>query len=421
MADESFEPQEPAPERKRQAERAAVVALLVLELVLALGSARVLLVRAARAEALQKATASQQKIFVAYTHPRSAAADGGAQIQLPGTLLGNRETLVFARTSGYVRSWARDIGARVRAGEVLAEIATPEIEQQTAQARANAHQTELNLELARQTLVRWEALRKDDLVTQQDLEERRSAVEQLGAARTAALAELARLDSLRSFQQVVAPFAGVITHRTVEVGTLVNAGNGGSPQALFALASTDRLRLELFVPQAYAADMRPGLAVEVSQAELQGQRFSGHIARTAGAIDSATRTLQVEVDIANPGDRLLPGSYVQATLPLRRGKVLTVPANTLLFRAEGPRIGVVDANGHVHLAEITVGRDLGKTIEISAGLQPADRVILNPPDSLAEGDQVDASESLPPKETGVAPALPRPAASGAAGAPAVAH
>jgi RND family efflux transporter MFP subunit len=366
------------------------VALVVFAIALMLGSARVIVARAAQADALQKSVEGQRKVFVAYTVGTPGGSDGSAQVMLPGTLQGRQETAVYSRSNGYVRRWLRDIGAHVNAGELIAEIETPELDQQLAQSSAVAQQTELNLGLARQTLKRWEALRKDDLVTQQEVEERRASVDQLGAALAAAQADVARIAALGSFQHVRAPFAGVITRRNVEQGSLVNAGNGGPAQALFLLASTDHLRLEIYVPQAYANRVKLGMPVDVTQAELPGEHFRGKIARTTGAIDSTTRTLQVEVEIPNRDGRLLPGAYVSAGLPLARGAALTVPANTLLFRAEGPRLVIVDDHGRVRLSPISLGRDLGKTIEIVAGLATSDHVILNPPDALADGDSVDA-------------------------------
>ena len=403
LADDSLEPTEPSPKERRHAGRTGGFAILVIAILLVLGSARVLIARGAAAQALQSETAEQQKIFVAFTHPHSAGSDGTSQVTLPGTLLGGRETTVYARSSGYLRRWNTDIGARVQAGQILAEIETPELEQQILQAHANARQTEANLALAKSSFQRWEALRKDELVTQQEVEERHSAVDQQTAALASAQAEVARLESLRDFEHVAAPFAGIITHRNIDVGSLINAGNGGSAQALFQLASTDRLRLELYVPQAYANKVKVGMPVDITQTELPGQHFQGKVGRTAGAIDNTTRTLQVEIDLPNPAGTLIPGSYVQAALPIRAGESLTVPANALLFRAEGPRIAVIGEGSKTHLAAITLGRDLGKTIEIRSGLQMSDRVVLNPPDSLTDGDVVEATEVR-----AAAPAAPGP-------------
>ncbi|MDE3012196.1 MAG: efflux RND transporter periplasmic adaptor subunit, partial [Pseudomonadota bacterium] len=376
-----------------------------------LGGLRVLGLRSAQAEALRQLSGQQQKVFVMWALPAAGGSDGSGQVLLPGTLIGGRDTAVYARSSGYVRRWLRDIGAHVHRGELIAEIETPELEQQVAQSRATLRQATVNLDLARQTLARWQTLRKDDLVTQQDVDERASSVEQLAAAQSAARADLARQEALAGFEHVEAPFDGVITRRNVEIGSLVNSGNGGSAQALFQLDSTDRLRLEIYVPQAYAPRVKVGMPVDITQAERPGQHFAGTVARTAGAIDSATRTLQVEVEVPNRDGRLLPGSYVQAGLGLRGGMALTVPANALLFRAEGPRLAVVDEQGRIRLAQVALGRDLGKTIEIAIGLQAQDHVVLNPPDALAEGDLVDARPAPPPKTSD-----DKPAARTAAGA-----
>lgn len=400
MSEQDFQsdlPVEPDALQRRRSVRVAAIACVAVLVVLALGSARVLGLRAAQAESLQKVNDAQQKLFVVYTQARPGGSDGNGQVLLPGTLVGGRDTAVYARSSGYVRRWLRDIGAHVHSGELIAEIESPELEQQVAQARANLRQAGANLDLARQTLARWQTLRKDDLVTEQDVEEKRSSVEQLSAAQAASQAEVARLDALAGFEQLTAPFDGVITRRGVEVGSLVNGGNGGAGQALFQLDSTDHLRLEIQVPQAYASRIKVGMPVDVTQAELAGHHFPGKVARTSGAIDASTRTLQVEVEIANRQGELMPGAYVQAAFGLQGVGTLAVPANTLLFRAEGPRLALVDAQGRIHLAPIALGRDLGKTIEIVGGLQASDRVVLNPPDSLAEGDAVEAKPAPEPK------------------------
>ena len=406
MSETDFEsslPVEPTKAERRRAVKIAAITGIVIALALALGSVRVLGVRSAHAEALQKSIGVQQQVFVNFTFPKPAGSDGAGQVVLPGTLIGGRETAVYARTSGYVKRWLRDIGDHVRKGEAIAEIETPELDKQIAQARATARQAAANLDLAKQSATRWEMLRKNDLVTEQELAERRSAVDQSTAGLNAAQAEVSRLETLASFERVEAPFDGVVTRRSVEVGNLVNAGNGGTGQALFTVDTTDPLRLEIYVPQAYAAKVKTGMPIDVTQAELPGQHFSGKVARTAGAIDSTTRTLQVEVVIPNKDGQLLPGAFVQAGLKLAGAGVLTVPANTLLFRAEGPRIGVVDDHGHVHLAAIALGRDLGKTLEIAGGLQPTDHVVLNPPDSLAEGDEVNATPEQPAGSTPASP------------------
>jgi len=373
-----------------------LISVVIVGCVLTLGSVRILLVRQANAESLKVTSESQQKIFVQYTLPAPSGMDGSRTIQLPGTLAGNRETMIYARATGYVRSWTHDIGSRVKEGELLAEIETPELDRQIEQARANVRQSNVALQLAKQTLQRWEQLRKDDLVTEQDLMERRAAVDQLTAAQNASQAEASRVESLRSFQRVEAPFTGVITTRNVEIGKLVSGSPSSTDQSLFGIAMTDPLRLVVYVPQTYTAQVKPGMTVEVTQSELAGERLKAQVARTANAIDPSTRTLRVEITINNREGKLLPGAYAQAIFPIGAGQILSVPANCLLFRAEGPRIAVVDEKGVIHLAAITLGRDLGKTIEIVAGIKSTDRIVLNPPDSLAEGDHVQATAAPKP-------------------------
>jgi len=382
---------EPSKEQRQHAAKLGAISIIVLGCILVIGTARVLVSRQANAESLRGVSQSQQKIFVTYTLPAPSGSDGSHTLQLPGTLAGNRETTIYARANGYVRSWSHDIGSRVHAGDLLAEIETPELDRQIEQARANARQSGVTLQLARQTLQRWEQLRKDDLVTEQDLLERRASVDQLTAAQNATQAEVSRLESLRSFQRVEAPFTGVITSRNVEIGKLVSGSPSSTDQGLFGIAMTDPLRLVVFVPQTYTAQVKVGMQVEVTQSELAGERIKGQVARTASALDPATRTLRVEVTLNNRDGKLLPGTYVQAIFPMGPAQVLSVPANCLLFRAEGPRLAVVDDRGHIRLAPITIGRDLGKTIEIVAGIKATDHVVLNPPDSLTDGDLVQAS------------------------------
>jgi RND family efflux transporter MFP subunit len=255
--------------------------------------------------------------------------------------------------------------------------------------------------LARSTANRWQSLRERDAVTQQELEERLSASKQADADLAAADANVSRLRSMQGFNRVVAPFDGVLTRRTVDVGDLVNAGNGGAGQALFAVAQVDPLRLYVYVPQIYADQVKIGDAVTVSLAERAGAVYRGTIARTARAIDPATRTLQVEIRVPNPNGALLAGAYVQAQLPIKGDRAaLVVPTNVLLFRPDGPCVAVVDADGHVHLTPVKLGTDYGTSIEILRGVDASSRLIINPPDSLADGDAV----SIAPGAG--APALP---------------
>ena len=374
--------QEPVELLKRaQIVRRTQVAGLLVLLVLALGAARTLYSRHANADVLAAVSAEQSRQYVKTTMARRNAA--AQNLALPGTLQGFVQAPISARASGYLKRWNKDIGTRVAKGELLAEIETPEIDQQLGQAVAARDQAAANLALTRSTVERWEGLRKKDVVSKQDLDERRSAVTQAQANLAAADANVARLRQLEDFKRVVAPFAGVITRRNVDVGDLID-----STRPLFMLSQTDPLRVYVSVPQAYAHLVKVGQAVVVTQGELRGQRFAGQVARTAGAIDTATRTLQVEVALPNRNDTLLPGAYVQVTLPLQASQSLLAPTNTLLFRAGGTMVAVLDAQARVTLRRVSVGRNYGTEFEVIDGISDRERLVLNPPDWLADGQTV---------------------------------
>jgi RND family efflux transporter MFP subunit len=370
--------------RRQIARRGKLIAVVVLVL-LALGAGRTVVMRMANARSLEAGTEERAKVYVKTTLPKAGGAD--QSLALPGTLQGFVQAPIAARSSGYLKRWTRDIGSRVEKGELLAEIETPEIDQQLTQAIAAREQTASSLALAKSTVERWEGLRKKDVVSQQDLDERRSAVAQAQANLAAADANVQRLRQLEGFKRIVAPFAGVITRRNVDVGDLIDAG-GGNGRALFMLSQTDPLRVYINVPQAYAQLVKPGQPVTVTQAELRGQSFKGQVARTAAAIDTATRTMQVEVSLPNRDGVLMPGAYVQVALPLAATQALVVPTNALLFRGEGARVAIVDAQGKVGLRPVSIGRNFGESIELLDGIGPKDRLVLNPSDSLAEGDVV---------------------------------
>jgi RND family efflux transporter MFP subunit len=366
--------------------RAKFVAVALVG-VLLVGGAAVLVNRSIQARALESAAAVHAIQYVTTTQPARGGA--GTAITLPGTLQGVIESTVYARSSGYLVRWTKDIGAPVKKGEVLAEINAPEIDQQLRQAEAAREQSASSEALAKSTAERWQNLRQKDAVTQQDLDERVSAYRQAQADLAAAEANVSRLRSLQGFNRVTAPFDGVVTRRNVDVGDLINAGNGGAGQALFSVAQVDPLRLYIYVPQVYANQVKIGDVVTVSLAEHAGRHYRGSIARTARAIDPATRTLQVEVRVPNPGGELLSGAYVQAELPIEGDRASTVvPTNVLLFRPDGPRVAIVDQSGHVRLAPVTLGTDYGTSVEVLKGLDAADRIIVNPADSLADGDVV---------------------------------
>jgi RND family efflux transporter MFP subunit len=372
-------------EDSRRVVRRAKIALIVVLVALALGAGRTMWGRMSNARALEAGTAEHAKTYVKTTQPSTGGS--GTSLTLPATLQGFVQSPISARGSGYLKRWTRDIGSRVEKGELLAEIESPEIDQQLSQARAAREQAAAGLTLATSTMKRWEELRKTGMVAQQQLDERRSADEQARANLAAADANVERLRQLEGFKRVVAPFAGVITRRNVDVGDLIDAG-GGAGRALFVLTQTDPLRVFVDVPQSYAHLVKAGQPVTITQSEFRGKAFEGKVARTAGSIDSGTRTMQIEIALPNREGELLPGAYVQVVLPLAASREIVVSTNTLMFRSEGLRVASVDASGRVKLLPIKIGRNFGQTVEVVEGLQGTERLVLNPPDSMAEGDQV---------------------------------
>jgi len=380
--------------KRRQIVRRARILLAVALILLVIGASRTVLSRISQSKALAAGTAERAKQYVKTAFPK--ASDAGQTLALPGTLQGFVQSPIAARASGYLRHWYKDIGSRVTKGELLAEIDTPEIDQQLSQAVAARQQAASSLALAASTVERWEALRKKDAVSQQELDERRSSDAQARANLAAADANVERLRQLESFKRVVAPFAGVITRRNVDVGDLIDAGGGGVGHALFLLAQTDPLRVYINVPQSYAQLVKPGQDVIVTQAELLGRTFRGKITRTSASIDATTRTMQIEVLLANRDGTLLPGAFVQVVLPLQSSGALVVSTSALLFRGEGTRVAVVDTAGRVSLRPVKLGRNSGDTVELLDGVSNKDQLVLNPSDSLTEGDQVEVAPA--PKE-----------------------
>ncbi|HXU67494.1 MAG TPA: efflux RND transporter periplasmic adaptor subunit [Casimicrobiaceae bacterium] len=375
--------------KRHQVMRRARMLTIVVVVLLVVGGARTVFMRMANSRTLEANVAEQAHVYVRVANPKTL--DAGPTLSLPGTLQGFVQAPIAARASGYLRHWYKDIGSKVKKGELLAEIETPEIDQQLSQAIATRAQAASSLELAKSTQERWEALRKKDAVSQQELDEKRSANVQARANVAAADANVERLRQMEGFKRVVAPFAGIITKRNVDVGDLIDAGGGAGTRALFVLSQTDPLRLYVNVPQTYAQMIKAGQKVAITQTELPGQRFDGEIVRTAGSIDTATRTMQVEINLPNRNGELLPGAFVQVALPLPASASLTIPANALLFRKEGSSVAVVDPNGTVHMRSVQLGRNLGPTIEVLQGVSTSDRVVLNPPDSLADADHVTVS------------------------------
>ncbi|MGA2235018.1 MAG: efflux RND transporter periplasmic adaptor subunit [Terriglobales bacterium] len=356
-------------------------------LVLITAGAVTFLNRNTESNALAKETEAVSIPTVAVVQPQSEP--GNDELVLPGNLQAFEESPIFARTNGYLLRWYKDIGSKIQKGELLAAIDTPEVDQELSQARASREQIKAALALAKISADRWANLRKTDSVSQQEADQQASGYQQALANLAAADANLRRLEDLESFKNVYAPFSGVLTRRNVDPGALINSGAGAAGKELFDIARVDPLRVYVSVPQAYAPNMKVGMKANVTLQEFPGQKFLGTVARTADAIDPATRTLNTEVDVPNKDGKLLPGSFGQVHFATGTSiPRITIPVNAMLFRSEGPRVAVVDKDGKVHLRPISIGRDFGATLEILGGLDVSDQIIINPSDSLEEGQKV---------------------------------
>src|SRR5713101_221573 len=378
---------EPCPDLPPASPRRARLIVAVVLSVLFVAGLITLLERLSERYALAKETERSSVPTVAFVHPVAEPAD--EELVLPGTLQAYEESPIYARTNGYLLRWYKDIGSKVNKGELLAQIDTPEVDQELLQARAARQQTQAQLQLAQISSQRWENLRKSDSVSQQEADQQTSGYQQSQANLAAADANVRRLEQLESFKNVYAPFSGVLTKRNVDPGALINSGAGVAGKELFDVARVDPLRVYVSVPQAYAPNIKVGMKANVTLQEFPGQKFTGTVARTADAIDHATRTLNTEVDVPNKDGKLLPGSFGQVHFGTGTSVPrITIPVNAMLFRAEGPRVAVVDKDNMVHLRPISIGRDFGATLEILGGLDVSDRIIINPADSLEEGQQV---------------------------------
>jgi membrane fusion protein, multidrug efflux system len=298
---------------------------------------------------------------------------------------------IYARTNGYLLRWYHDIGSHVRQGELLADIDTPEVDEQLMQARAARQQVVAALNLTKINAERYQSLRKTDSVSQEEADTQTSGYEQAQANLAAADANVKRLQDLEGFKHVYAPFDGVITRRNVDPGALINAGSSGTggPRELFDIARTDPLRVYVSVPQAYAPAIHPGVDAVITLQEFPGEKFRAVVTRTADAIDTTTRTLLTEVDVPNKDGKLLPGSFGEVHFnPKIDGEKVTIPVNAMLFRKEGAQVAVVGSDSKVQLRPISIGRDYGTTLEIVGGVTANDRIIVNPSDSIEQGQMV---------------------------------
>ncbi|WP_446744983.1 efflux RND transporter periplasmic adaptor subunit [Silvibacterium acidisoli] len=324
---------------------------------------------------------------VQVTNPARGAK--ALEIVLPVNTQAYIDTGIYARTNGYLKHWYADIGAHVRQGQVLADIETPEVDQQVQQATSDLATAQANLQIAQITAERWKKLLAKNAVSHQEADQATSDFAAKQSALESAQANLRRIQQLQGFEKIYAPFDGVITARNVDIGSLIQGGDSAAPRAeLFHMASTDKLRMFVPVPEVDARFVNNGDRVVITSDAAPGQKFEGDVVRNSDSIDASSRTLNVEVDIDNRSHKLLPGQYAFVHLPVpAESQSLTLPSNALLFRAEGLRVGVV-RNNHVELVPVTIGHDYGATVEITSGLTNQDQVILNPSDSLAQGQQV---------------------------------
>jgi RND family efflux transporter MFP subunit len=335
---------------------------------------------------------------VSVVHPKPGAPQ--QEIVIPGDMQPYTDAPIFARTSGYLKKWYVDIGANVKAGQLLAEIDSPEVDQQLQQARADLATAEANLNLAQVTATRYKDLMKTDSVSQQDVD---NATGNFDARRTtaeSARSNAKRLEDLQSFEKVYAPFDGMITARNTDIGALIDSGSsGGTSRELFHIAAVNRLRVYVNVPQFDSPEIRPGLRAELVLNEFPGRRFEGTVVRSSGAIDNSTRTLLTEVDVDNSARLLKPGGYAEVHLKLPAPvNTFTLPVNTTIFKSSGLQVAIVKNGKTISLVPVTPGRDFGTEIEIVAGLKSDDWVVLNPSDSLTEGTTVHVADTAAPAQ-----------------------
>ena len=370
--------------------RVFTILFLVVAALVVLGAVT-LFQRRSQYQALAKETETLAIPTVAVIHASVESAE--EDLVLPGTMQAYVESPIYARTNGYLKKWYHDIGSRVHQGDLLVDIDTPEVDQQLSQSRADLNTAQANANLSKITASRYQELIKTDGVSKQEVDNSVGDMEAKLAIVKSAEANVRRLEELESFKHIYAPFSGVVTRRSVDTGTLINAGNGGTSQQLFFLAQTDPIRVYVSVPETYAASIRAGLGAYLELTQFPGQKFQGKVARTAESIELGTRTLLTEVDVPNHTSTLLPGGYAQVHLQVKvTGARLVVPVNALLFRSEGLRAIVVDANHKMHLRPLTIGRDYGTTLEVLQGLESSDWIVLNPADSLDEGQDVHVKE-----------------------------
>jgi RND family efflux transporter MFP subunit len=384
---------QPKPSRPGSgATRAILVLFLVFATVIAVVVYTGILSRTASAASLERETHADSVLAVSVVHPKAGGAE--EEVVLPGNIQAFTDSPIYARTTGYLRKWYVDIGTHVKAGELLAEIDAPELDHQLQQAKADLETAQANLRLAQSTADRWEFLLRTQSVSRQETDEKLGDLSAKKAMVDASSNAVHRLEDLQSYEKVTAPFDGVITARNTDVGALIDAGANTPGRELFHLAATGSLRVFVSVPEVYDRAAQSGAHAALQLTEFPDRHFTGTLVRNANAIDTASRTLLVEVDVENPTGELLPGAYVlvHLKLPGKTSRGYTIPVNTMLFRSEGLRVGVV-RDGRAQLVPITIGRDYGSVVEVVSGLSPNDQVIANPADSLISGQPVRIASS----------------------------
>ena len=384
--------------RKSSSVRTAVI-LLIAAFAIGLLVMSGIVPRLRSRKALAAETSELAAPTVMVTQPKRGAP--AEEILLPGNIQAFVDAPIYARTNGYLKRWYFDIGAHVREGQLLAEIESPEVDQQLSQAQADLETAKENLHLSQITANRFSDLIKQDAVSQQDTDNATSDLAARSSAVKSAQANVDRLKQLVSFEKVYVPFDGVVTARNTDIGQLIDSGaSGGQARSLFQVAAINKLRVFVSVPQIYSQAATPGLKADLTFAEFPGRRFQGTLVRTSRSIDPTARTLNVEVDVDNSKGELLPGAYTEVHLKLKEGApTMTIPVSALLFRQEGLRVAVVQSDNTAKLVPITLGRDFGDFAEIPTGLTEQDRVITNPPDSIIDGERLKVTTE---KQQGIA-------------------
>jgi RND family efflux transporter MFP subunit len=366
----------------RRLKKTGIIALLAFVAIAAFGIGSRLFDRSS----LAKKTDAEAIPTVAVIMPKQGVTD--QTLVLPGDIQAFFEAPIYARVSGYLKSWDQDIGAHVKAGQLLAEIDTPDLDQQLNQAKADLAVAQSNEDLADVTSKRWQALIKKDAVSQQDADEKSGDAQAKKAAVVAAQANVQRLMALEGFKRIVAPFDGTVTARETDVGALINAGGGTGPE-LFKVADIHKMRIYVRVPQALSGSLEPGQTAELRLPQHPNQALQAVVVTSAHAIDPTSRTLLVELQIDNANGELQPGTYAQVHFKLPNNpNIMRLPTSALLFREDGLRVATVGPDDKVFLKPVTIGRDLGTEVEISSGLTATDKIIDSPSDSIAEGDAV---------------------------------